>query len=328
MLALLVTVVVAACSGGGGQATHTATEPPTATPTETATEGTIAVPDIVGETEQDGLVTLGAAGLTAGSRSRRYSDDIDQGHIIRTDPRAGVIVARGTAVDYVVSRGPEPTPSPTPRRTAKPTSKPTPEPTQRPTPKPTPTQTGRPTEAPTARPTATPTERPTEAPTQRPTEVPTARPTVPPTEPPTTGPSEPPPATMVPGTLPLPGSAWVLVMTAEDVSTDVPLPSGLVFTADFGETDVSGTVVCNRFSAPYTAEPDGRLTVGEVAVTTEACPDDDGTAQAGYLAALRASTRYHATATRLLLTSDEGTRLVYVPVIPTGSPSASPSTAP
>jgi beta-lactam-binding protein with PASTA domain len=47
----------------------------------------------------------------------------------------GLQAARDTRVDYVVSQGPEPTPSPTPSPT------PTPEPTPTPTPEPTPTPT-------------------------------------------------------------------------------------------------------------------------------------------------------------------------------------------
>jgi hypothetical protein len=56
-----------------------------------------------------------------------------------------------------------------------------------------------------------------------------------------------------------------------------------------------------------------------------ACPEDDGTAQTRYLDALRASTGYQATATRLQLTADDGTRLVYGPAIPAASPSVPPA---
>ncbi|MFN8518201.1 MAG: META domain-containing protein [Chloroflexota bacterium] len=78
--------------------------------------------------------------------------------------------------------------------------------------------------------------------------------------------------------------------------------------------------MCNQFSGPYAVEPDGRITIGELAVTAMACADDDGTAQTQYLSALRASTGYQATDTRLQLTADDGTHLVYAP-----APSASPS---
>lgn len=124
-------------------------------PTPTATPSSIEVPDIVDMTEADGMVELGAVGLTAGERTRAYSSKVKSGRIISTDPKAGVIVRIGTAIDYRVSRGPEPTPTPTPKATAKPTpkatAKPTPRPTENPTPRPTagPTSTPTPTSAPT-----------------------------------------------------------------------------------------------------------------------------------------------------------------------------------
>lgn len=311
-LGLALLLVIAGCSGGGSSPTATSTAAPTAT--AEPTDAAVAVPDIVDETEQAGLVELGEAGLTAGDRTRAYSDDIDSGRIISTDPRAGVIVERGTEVDYVLSRGPEPTPSPTPRKTAKPTAKPTPRPTARPTPKP------------TAKPTAKPTDAPTAAPTSAPTEAPTAAPTDVPTVPPTAAPTEAPAPTPAPVEVPLPGTSWTLAKVVEDASTDVELPEGPTFTATFGDTDVSGTVVCNQYSAPYTASESGHITIGEIAVTAMACSDDEeGTAQSQYLDALKASTSYSTTATKLQLTADDGTRLVYSPAPPSSSPSVAPS---
>jgi heat shock protein HslJ len=104
----------------------------------------VAVPDVLGLVEADALVDIGAAGLTAGERTRAYSSKVRSGRVISTDPRAGVMVRRGTAIDYVISRGPRPTPSPT----ARPTPRPTPRPTSRPTPRPTPSPTPRPTDTP------------------------------------------------------------------------------------------------------------------------------------------------------------------------------------
>ena len=305
-LGLALLLVIAACTGGGSSPTATPTPAPA---TEEPTAAAVAVPDIVDETEQDGLVELDAAGLDAGDRTRAYSDDFDSGRIIRTDPRAGVIVAPGTEVDYVLSRGPEPTPSPTPRKTAKPTVKPTAKPTAKPT--------ERPTDAPTAAPTAEPTAAPTAEPTAPPTAAPTAEPTAPPTDAPT--------ATLAPVEVLLPGTAWVLTAAVEDASTDIELPEGLTFTAAFSDTDVSGTAACNQFSGPYTAEADGRITIGDIAVTAMACPDDDGTAQSQYLDALRASTSYSTTAAKLQLTADDGTRLVFSPAPPPSSPSVLPT---
>ncbi len=100
----------------------------------------VTVPDVRGLPEADALTELGSVGLRAGDRTRAYHSSIDTGAVVRTDPAAGERVRRGTRVDYVVSRGPRPTPSPTPRPTPRPTA--TPAPTVPPTPAPTETPSG------------------------------------------------------------------------------------------------------------------------------------------------------------------------------------------
>ncbi len=111
---------------------------PSPSPTPKPTPPTVAVPDVVGDAEADALVTIGASGLTAGEKTRKYDDKVSSGDIISTNPKAGVVVERGTAIDYLVSRGPSPTPSPTPKPTPKTTPKPSPKPTSVPTAEPTP----------------------------------------------------------------------------------------------------------------------------------------------------------------------------------------------
>ncbi|MFN8520793.1 MAG: PASTA domain-containing protein [Chloroflexota bacterium] len=98
---------------------------PEPTPRPTATPSVVTVPVLRGMSEADALTELGSVGLRAGDRTRAYSASIDAGDVIRTDPAAGVQVSRGTHVDYVVSRGPEPTPTPTPRPTTRPSPTPT-----------------------------------------------------------------------------------------------------------------------------------------------------------------------------------------------------------
>jgi heat shock protein HslJ len=117
----------------------------------------------------------------------------------------------------------------------------------------------------------------------------------------------------------------VLVTAVDDATTDITLPEGLVFTADFDDAHVSGTAACATFSAPYNVSDGGALSIGEPTVSEGSCPGDDGTAQTRYLDALRASTRYEAGTDRLQLTADDGTRLVYSPAPPAASPSASPT---
>jgi heat shock protein HslJ len=127
-----------------------------------------------------------------------------------------------------------------------------------------------------------------------------------------------------PGSIALPGTSWVLSSNVEDEATDLVLPEGLLFTIAFSETDVVGTAVCAPYTAPYTASPDGTITISDIVVTPEPCPEDDGTAQTAYLEALQAASTYDATPSRLVLATPDGTRLVYLPVVPEASPSGSP----
>ena len=95
---------------------------PAPTPTPRPTAGVVTVPDVRGLSEADGLTEIGAAGLKAGTRTRKNSSKVAVGDIISTDPAAGVQVARGSSVDYIVSRGPSATPTPAPTRTPRPTA--------------------------------------------------------------------------------------------------------------------------------------------------------------------------------------------------------------
>jgi serine/threonine-protein kinase len=103
----------------------------------------VAVPPLAGLTEADAIRAITAAGLTLGVRTEGYDPGIPAGSIIGTTLPAGLEVPTGTAIDYEVSKGPEPTPSPTPTPTEAPT----------PTPPPTPPPTEPPTEPPTPAPT-------------------------------------------------------------------------------------------------------------------------------------------------------------------------------
>ncbi len=119
---------------------------------------TVPVPDLRNKTESQALQLISEAGLTLGQRTTAFDEVVSIGSIASQSHAPGVVVAKGTAIDYVVSDGPEPTPSPTPE----PTPSPTPEPT--PTPTPTPTRTPTPPPPPTAPPTPTPTPEPTPTP--------------------------------------------------------------------------------------------------------------------------------------------------------------------
>ncbi|HET9680577.1 MAG TPA: protein kinase, partial [Candidatus Limnocylindrales bacterium] len=73
---------------------------------------TVVVPDLKGRTESDALNLIFSSGLGIGSRTEAYDPTVPVGSIISQDPGAGLVVTKGLLVDYVVSKGPEPTPTP------------------------------------------------------------------------------------------------------------------------------------------------------------------------------------------------------------------------
>jgi beta-lactam-binding protein with PASTA domain/ABC-type amino acid transport substrate-binding protein len=99
---------------------------PTPRPTARPSPSIVTVPDVRNQTEDEAIATLQRAGLVVGERFRRYSNQVPVDRVIRTDPAAGVQVARGTTVNYYLSRGPQPPPTPTPRPTAFPPTTPRP----------------------------------------------------------------------------------------------------------------------------------------------------------------------------------------------------------
>ncbi len=129
-----------------------------------ATQGeTVPVPDVRMRTEAEFFAILAQNNLAPGQRAEGYDPEVPATLIVRTNPRQGVEVARGTSIDYVVSLGPMPTATPSPLPTDTPL--PTPPPSDPP-----------PTETPTDPPTAAPTPIPTPTPEPTPTPVPTPAP--------------------------------------------------------------------------------------------------------------------------------------------------------
>ncbi|HVM29319.1 MAG TPA: Stk1 family PASTA domain-containing Ser/Thr kinase, partial [Candidatus Limnocylindrales bacterium] len=70
---------------------------------------TVSVPDLRLRTESELASILLASDLVRGARAEEYDAEVPAGLVIRTNPRFGVDVARGTVVDYWLSLGPEPT---------------------------------------------------------------------------------------------------------------------------------------------------------------------------------------------------------------------------
>jgi serine/threonine-protein kinase len=97
------------------------------------------VPDLRLKTESEALNLIVTAGFGIGDRTEEFDSLVPADSIIRQDPGAGLVATKGIPINYVVSKGPEPTPSPTPSPTPTPTPIPTPPPTPTPAPTPTPT---------------------------------------------------------------------------------------------------------------------------------------------------------------------------------------------
>ncbi len=68
---------------------------------------TVAVPPIVDLAEADAISALTAAGLEPGDVTEAHDDTIVAGNVISSDPAADTEVAVDSAVDYVLSLGPE-----------------------------------------------------------------------------------------------------------------------------------------------------------------------------------------------------------------------------
>ena len=116
----------------------------------------VPVPDLRNMTLSDAANALAAVGLKLGTATEAYDPTVAAGAIISQDPAPSVQLSPGGAVNYTISKGPEPSVTPSP------TTAPTPSPS--------------PTSAPTAPPTAAPTPTPTPAPTPTPTPTPTPAP--------------------------------------------------------------------------------------------------------------------------------------------------------
>jgi len=119
-------------------------EPETEVPVGTTVQVTVAtqvetvvVPDVHGIREDNAIVQLEDSGLRAGTRLTA-ADQLPQGYVVFTEPRAGASATRGSPIDYTVSSGPATDPTLRPIRTPAPTAVPTPESTPRPTASPTP----------------------------------------------------------------------------------------------------------------------------------------------------------------------------------------------
>jgi serine/threonine-protein kinase len=72
------------------------------------------VPDLLRKTEGEAVGLIQDAGLRVGTRTEEFDEIVPEGSIISQEPSAGQQVPRQSPVNYIVSKGPEPTPTPAP----------------------------------------------------------------------------------------------------------------------------------------------------------------------------------------------------------------------
>ena len=75
--------------------------------------GTVVVPDLSGLTRDQATTKLKEAQLEVGTVREAFHATIEKGRVVRQDPRAGLNVQTGTAVDFWLSKGPDTAPVPT-----------------------------------------------------------------------------------------------------------------------------------------------------------------------------------------------------------------------
>jgi beta-lactam-binding protein with PASTA domain len=66
----------------------------------------VALPSVVGQTEDDARATLDKAGFAVGTITRKESADQDPGTVLGQSPASGTRVAKGSAVDLTVAKAP------------------------------------------------------------------------------------------------------------------------------------------------------------------------------------------------------------------------------
>lgn len=69
----------------------------------------VKVPSVTNYTQEDAVSTLESAGFTVKTGSTTYSDTIEKGYVVYTDPKGGASVLPGTSITLHLSKGPEQT---------------------------------------------------------------------------------------------------------------------------------------------------------------------------------------------------------------------------
>lgn len=102
----------------------------------------------------------------------------------------------------------------------------------------------------------------------------------------------------------LDGTSWTLV-----AGSGVTFPNDVALTIQFDGGTASGSGGCNRFTGSY--EEDGNsLSLGRVASTRMACPEEIMDAENAYLSVLESVSSWSATDSELVLSDSSGQELL------------------
>jgi heat shock protein HslJ len=95
----------------------------------------------------------------------------------------------------------------------------------------------------------------------------------------------------------LAGTKWRLTAWSASSSD----PSQFTITADFSESQISGTSAVNSYGGPYTATADGRFSVGDLQSTLMGGSEEAMRAESLYFELLRQASKYAVTEATLTL---------------------------
>jgi heat shock protein HslJ len=102
----------------------------------------------------------------------------------------------------------------------------------------------------------------------------------------------------------LDGTSWTLVAGA-----GVTIPNDVAITISFEGGQASGSGGCNRFTGSY-EEVGNSISLGEIASTRMACPEEIMSAETAYFAGLKSASWWSASESELVLSDSSGQELL------------------
>jgi heat shock protein HslJ len=113
------------------------------------------------------------------------------------------------------------------------------------------------------------------------------------------------------------GTSWQATGVNNGKEAVVGLAGTSAITADFGtDGTLSGSGGCNTYSADFSTSGTDQITIGIIASTLMACPDDVMQSEQEYFTALGKVTTFQIDGATLTLRDDEGQTQVTLALVP------------